>query len=210
MKDDPERPDRDVLTDIQARFGAERLALALSLTRTRTIRSPEQAPDILFADGVLEARKSSPTGPKRSGRRCFEVLCSTPPPYGRVRFHHRSVQEYLAARHFKALRKRGMSTSALFRLLFAELYGVKVVRPSMRAIAAWLALWDDAVRKEAIKREPEALLSLGDPGSFHLDARGDLVRAFVAEYGHGGWRGLNIPIDEVRRFAYPGSRTGDT
>ncbi len=65
LKDDPERPDRDVLTDIQARFGAERLALALSLTRTRTIRSPEQAPDILFADGVLEAEKILPDWTQR-------------------------------------------------------------------------------------------------------------------------------------------------
>ena len=96
-----------------------------------------------------------------------------------------------------------MSTKALIRLLFAERYGVKVVFPSMRAIAAWLALWDDFVRQELIDREPETLLSLGDPETLDLGARGDLVRAFVAAYGQGGGRGLNIPIDEVRRLADP-------
>ena len=70
-----------------------------------------------------------------------------PATYGRIRFHHRSVQEYLAACKLRGLRDKGMSRAALFRLLFAEVYGVDVVRPSMRAIAAWLALWDSDVRE---------------------------------------------------------------
>ena len=65
-----------------------------------------------------------------------------------------------------------MSTSALFRLLFVEIYGAEVVRPSMRATAAWLALWDDAVRTGLIEREPEALLSFGDPATLEVQARG--------------------------------------
>ena len=68
-----------------------------------------------------------------------------------------------------------MSIKALFRLLFAEHYGVEVVLPSMRAIAAWLALWVDAVRKELIEREPETLISYGDPGSLDLAARSALL-----------------------------------
>lgn len=96
-----------------------------------------------------------------------------------------------------------MSTSALFRLLFAELHGVEVVRPSMRAITAWLALWDGEVRGELIEREPEVLLSYGDPGTLEIEARGKLLRAFVAEYGHGGWRGLDIGAEEVRRLSHP-------
>jgi hypothetical protein len=42
LTDDPDRPDRNVLSDTRARTGAERLALALALTHTRTIQSPEQ------------------------------------------------------------------------------------------------------------------------------------------------------------------------
>ena len=108
-----------------------------------------------------------------------------PATYGRVRFHHRSVQEYLAARRLRTLRDKGMSTRALFRLLFAERYGVEVVFPSMRAIAAWLALWDEDARKELVGREPEVLLSFGDPGTLELQARIDLLRAFVERYGKG-------------------------
>ena len=203
LKDGPDRPDRDVLPDTQARGGAERLALALALTRTRTIRAPEQALDIHRADGVLDAARILPDWTEAERQALLRRALFDPATYGRVRFHHRSVQEYLAARRLRALREGGMSVKALLRLLFAERYGVEVVLPSMRAIAAWLALWDDAMRKELTNREPEALLSLGDPETLDLAARGDLVRAFAAAYGHGNWRGLNIPIDEVRRLAHP-------
>ena len=155
LRDDPERPNRDVLADARARLGAERLALALALTRTRTIRSLDQTLDGHRADGVLDAAAILPDWTPAERQALLRRALFDPATYGRVRFHHRSVQEYLAARRLRALHEAGMSTKALFRLLFAERYGVEVVFPSMRAIAAWLALWVDAVRKELIEREPE-------------------------------------------------------
>ena len=203
LRDDPERPDRDVLADAQARLGAERLALALALTRTRTIRSPDQTLDGHRADGILDAATILPDWTPAERQALLRRALFDPATYGRVRFHHRSVQEYLAARRLRALHEAGMPIKALFRLLFAERYGVEVVLPSMRAIAAWLALWVDAVRKELIEREPETLISYGDPGSLDLAARSALLRAFVSRYGQGDWRGLNIPFAEVRRLAHP-------
>ena len=203
LKDDPDRPDHKVLTDTQARLGAERLALALALTRTRTIKTPEQAPDVQRAEGVLDAASLLPDWTEAERRALLRRALFDPATYGRVRFHHRSVQEYLAARHLQTLRKKGMSTNTLFCLLFGERYGVAVAVPSMRAITAWLALWNAAVRKELTAREPEALLLLGDPETLDLSTRGDLLRAFVSVYGQGGRRGLNIPVDEVRRLAHP-------
>lgn len=203
LKDNPDRPDRGVLSDTRARLGAERLALALALTRTRTIRAPEQALDIRRADGVLDAARILPDWTVTERQTLLRRALFDPATYGRIRFHHRSVQEFLAARRLWVLRERGMSIKALLRLLFAERYGVEVALPSMRALAAWLALWDSAVRKELTRREPEALLSLGDPETLDLAARGDLVRAFAAAYGQGNRRGLNIPIDEVHRLAHP-------
>ena len=207
LKDRPDRPDRDVLSDTKARHGAECLALALALTRIRTIQLLDQPQDIQTAesieDDILKTSNILTDWTEAERQALLRRAVFDPATYERVRFHHRSVQEYLAARRLWALRNQGMSTRALFRLLFAERYGVKVVLPSMRAIAAWLALWDDTVRKELFKREPEALLSLGDPGTLDLAARRDLVRAFVAEYGQGDWYGLDISIDNVRRLACP-------
>lgn len=53
-----------------------------------------------------------------------------------------------------------------------------------------------------MRREPEILLTLGDPESLDIGTRRRLVRAFVSAYGQGSWRGLHIPIDEVRRLAH--------
>ena len=203
LKDNPERPDRGVLADGKVRTGAERLALALALTRTRTIRSPAQTLEIHRADGVLDPSKILPDWTEAERQALLRRALFDPATYGRVRFHHRSVQEYLAARRLLALHERGMSRKALFRLLFADRYGVEVVLPSMRGIAAWLALGVDSVRKELIRREPETLVSYGDPGSLDLAARSDLLHAFVAEHGAGDWRGLRTEVDDARRLAHP-------
>ena len=205
LESDSERQDRGVLTDANARLGAERLALALALTRTRTIRSSGQTLDATRTDNVLEAAKTLPDWTEEEQQTLLRRGLFDPATYGRVRFHHRSVQEYLAACRLQALRNQGMSKKAVFRLLFAEQYGEKVVFPSMREIAAWLALWDKDVCNKLLEREPEALLSLGDPETLDLDTRSKLVRKFVDKYGHGGWHGLRREIlGEVPRLAHPG------
>ena len=203
LRDAPARHSTDVLSEARARDGAERLALALSLTRTRSIRSPEQALDTDRADGMLDSSQVLRDWNAAERRALLRRALFDPATYGRVRFHNRSTQEYLAARHLHSLRERGMSTKTLLRMLFATCYGVDVVFPSMRAIAAWLALWDDAVCKALTEREPEALLLQGDPESLDLDTRAWIVRRFVTAYGDGGWRGMNVPISEVRRLADP-------
>ncbi len=201
LRDNPDRADQNLLSDDRARSGAEKLALALALTRTRTIRSPGQALDAERAEGVLDAAEILVDWTEAERQALLRRALFDPATYGRVRFHHRSVQEYLAARRLRTLRKACISARKLRRLLFAVLYGVPLVIPSMQAIAAWLALWDDDVRRELMAREPETLLSMGDPGSLPIDVRAQLLRAFADTYGGGGWRGLDIPISEVRRLA---------
>ena len=203
LRDDPDRPDRNVLSDVDARIGAETLALGLALTRTRTIGSPERSVDEPPTEGVLHADALLPGWTEAQRQSLLRRALFDPATYGRIRFHHRSVQEYLAACRLRRLCDKGMSGSELFRLLFAEVHGVDVVRPSMSAIAAWLALWDPEVRGELLRREPEVLLLFGDPSALELEARARLLRTFVAAYGHGGWRDLEIPIEGVRRISHP-------
>ncbi len=201
LKDDPERPDNNLLTPEEAREGAERLSLALALTRTRTLLAPGHeaaAEDVLDSAAIL----TDWTAAKRNAllrRGLFD-----PATYGRVRFHHRSVEEYLAACRLKRLREKGLSINALKRFFFAEQYGAEVVIPSMRPIAAWLALWNDEIRWELIRQEPEVLLAYGDPGSLSREDRAKLLRGFAAAYGDGRWRGIDAPsIGEVQRLACP-------
>ena len=203
LKEDPDRPDRNELSDIDARIGAEALALGLALTHTRTIGSPERSVDTLLTEGPLYADAVLPSWTEAQRQSLLRRALFDPATYGRIRFHHRSVQEYLASSRLRRLREKGMSRNALFRLLFDEVYEVDIVRPSLRGISAWLALWDSDVRRELSSREPEVLLSFGDPSSLELESRVRLLRAFVTEYGHGGWRGLDISLEAVRRLSHP-------
>lgn len=203
LRDDGERPDQNVLSDARAREGSERLALAVALTRARTIRLPEDRPGGEQFEGSLDPSVILPDWNEAERRTLLRRALFDPATYGRVRFHHRSVQEYLAACRLRGLCERGMPTRRLLRLLFTERYGVRLVRPSMQTVAAWLAVWNRYVRHELMEREPEILLLHGDPGSLPVDVRGALLRAFAAAYGDGGWRGLDVPLTEVRRLAHP-------
>jgi len=203
LRDDPDRPDQGVLTEDELRLDAERLALALMLGKKRTLRSPDQEVSNDSSNAVLDPAQVLSDRSEKQRQSLLRRALFDPATYGRVRFHHRSVQEYLAAARLRQLRKQGMTQKALWRLLFADLYDEQIVLPSMRAIAAWMSLDDAAVRAELIRREPEALLSLGDPESLRLEDRIAVLESFNARYGQGGWRGLNVPWDEARRLAHP-------
>ena len=205
LKDHPDRPDRGVLPDSRARLGAERLALALALTRQRTIRSPEQAVGTEVTDGVLDGAGILIDWTEEERQTLLRRALFDPATYGRLRFHHRSIQEYLAACRLWRLREEGMTTKALFRLLFAERFGYSymLVIPSMRPITAWLALWDDAVRQELIQREPETLISYGDPAAVPLSARKNLIRIFFAQYSQNKEFAPRFFADDVRRLSHP-------
>lgn len=203
LRDDPERPDQGLLSDEKAREGAERLALALALTRGRTIQTPELSVDCPTAAGDLPPAEVLFDWSMDEVKCLLRQAIFDPATYGKVRFHHRSVQEYLAAQRLRTLKHKGMTTAALFRLFFAEKYGVEVVLPSVREVATWLALWEPSVFSEMIKREPEALLLSGDPGSLELGDQKKLITAFVEFYGGGGDRNIELKLDELGRLACP-------
>ena len=191
----PDRSDSGVLDAERARRGAEKLALALALTRKSAIRSPEPGTD--GDESVLDPAQILTCWTEKEWRALLRRPLFDPAGYGRVRFHHLSVQDYLAARCLRRLREKDMSAKKLFRRLF----GQGGVFPAMREIAAWLALWDAPTRNELVRREPEILLSHGDPGSLNSVVRAEIVRSFVDKYGRGGRRGLKI--HQIHRFAHP-------
>lgn len=138
---DPHRPDNETISPDDAREGAERLAGALTFGKSFTLRAPGHDPDPSLAAGALDPAEILPDWTDARRNALLRRGIFAPATYGRIRFHHRSTQEYLTARWLDRLLRNGCPRSEISELLFAERYGVQTVVPSLRAVAAWLSLF---------------------------------------------------------------------
>ena len=182
--------------------GASRLALAMMVTRRMTIRH-SAASDIIENEAALNPTIILSDWNPNERKALLERPLFGFASYGRVRFHHRSIVEYLAAERLLVLRHRGMPFRALKRLLFVQTKDKTIVRPSKRPIAGWLAHAEDGIFEMLRDNEPAVLLDEGDPEALSQSQRNQALRAYVERYGQGGWRGLSVPRIQVHRFASP-------
>lgn len=195
------RAERAPLDYDKAREGAARLALAALLTRKLTFWHGSDD-DRRSGDGTLDPAQILTGWSDDEIRTLLERPLFGFAAYGRVRFHHRSAIEFLAAERLSQLRDQGLPDRTLMGLLFAlGRQGERVVKPAMRAVAAWLAQDVAPVRDEVLKHEPGMLLHDGDPESLNLSIRRRALSQYVAAYGKGGWRGQPVPSLQVQRFA---------
>ncbi|GAB4023457.1 hypothetical protein GCM10028808_73980 [Spirosoma migulaei] len=95
--------------------------------------------------------------------------------YGSVRFHHRSVREYLAAEWFSEELKNEGSRQKIESLFFRNQYGLQVVLPSFKPILSWLVLFDSKVMYKVYELEPEIILQGGDPSKLPLEIRREIL-----------------------------------
>ncbi|MGE6786605.1 hypothetical protein ACQKGL_29250, partial [Ensifer adhaerens] len=122
-----DRPEPAELSVEKAISGASRLALAMWVTRRLTIRH-SAASDSVVGAAALDPATVLSDWPPSERKALLERPLFGFASYGRVRFHHRSVAEYLAAERLKTLQRRGMPFRALKRILFAETKGRTIVR----------------------------------------------------------------------------------
>lgn len=196
-----DRQERIDLPLTKAIEGASRLALAMLVMRLMTIRYSAAADEISSETVALDPMKILKDWSRDEVRTLLERPLFGFASYGRVRFHHRSAVEYLAAKRLLQLRQRGMSFRALKRLIFAETKEKIIVRPTKRPVAAWLAL--ECQDTFALLRDNEAsvLLNDGDPESLTPTQRKQALRNFVLRHGQGSWRGLRVPHIQIHRFS---------
>jgi len=178
-EEDPYRPAAGILSPDEARSGAERLAAALVLCKTFSLRASGQEPDSALSEGAIDP--SAVLGDWDSDK--VNALVRTglfaPGTFGRVRFHQRTTQEYLAACWLRSLSSANCPDFELRRLLFAEPYGEQTVVASLAPVAAWLAHWIPFVRDTLIERDPTALIVHGDPRSLSIKVREDLLDSYA-------------------------------
>lgn len=168
---DQDRADARPLSNERARLGAKVVAGASTMTHEPTIGVPDGANNmkglpiksILFDWNDLECATLL-------ARPIFDEAI-----YGTVRFHHRSVREYLTAEWFSDLLKQETSRRKIEELFFRTQYGLEVVVPAMRPILPWLALFDEKIRDRVCRVAPEVLFEGGDPSQLPLETRRQIL-----------------------------------
>ena len=203
VEPNPDRDEARPLAQAKALEGAMLLAAALTLTRKNSILLPDRPVDPIRVAQAIEPKELLRDWDARDIQTLLDRALFDEATYGRVRFHHRSVREYLTARWLLHLLESGKSRRAVEGLLFAHRYGLDVVIPSMKPIAAWLALWDERVRSRILTIAPDILIEHGDPSGLPVDIRAQLLRQFASLNAGRSDTGASFDMTSVRRLADP-------
>ena len=196
LRDRHDKTGGQLLSLDKARSGAERLALALSLMKRRSLALEKASSDNEQLDVAdILADWTAPEQRELLGRGLFDLS-----GINAVRFHHRSTHEFLAAKRLMKLISKGLPLSEVKQLLFCDIFGERVVIPSMEPVAAWLALWNQHILAEVKKRMPELLFREGLPASLPIEVREDILRRFVSYYEGDDYRGIVVSYNDLARL----------
>nr|WP_319382364.1 hypothetical protein [uncultured Roseibium sp.] len=197
LERDQNRADAQPLSESDARFGVKLLAAATTLSQEPTIRVPDGADnnkgvpvrDILpYWNDIKQAALLS--------RPVFDEAI-----YGTVRFHHRSVREYLTAEWFADLLRRETSRRKIENLLFRTQYGVDVVVPALRPVLSWLVLLDEKIRERLAHTAPEVFFEGGDPSQLPRELRRTILHDVCDQLASGSSSRSAADRSAVQRFA---------
>lgn len=194
---DQNREEAQPLSIADAHMGARSVAAAATMTQESTIRVPDGSDN---TKGIAVAAVL----PGWDSKKCAALLARPifdEAIYQTVRFHHRTVREYLTAEWLKGLLDRETSRRKIETLLFREQYGQQVIVPTMRPVLVWLILLDDKIRERALAISPELIFEGGEPKALPLATRQKILRD-VCETMHSGiLRSSTSDYRAVQRFA---------
>jgi hypothetical protein len=195
---DQQRADIKPLAADKAREGAMLVAAAATLSQNQTIRVPDGA----------ENTSGFPLQPVLPGWTDQEISTLLSRPifdeaiYGAVRFHHRSVREYLAASWMLKLLERPASRRAIEALLFKKQFGVDVVIPTTRPLLPWLAISDEKIREKVRRIAPEIIFEGGDPSALPVQIRREILAEVCERLASGKVMHTATEYSAVQRFAH--------
>lgn len=196
---DQDRSESYPLSSDRARQGAKILAAATTLTTDQTIGVPDGANN---TQGIAVETILQDWDPKN-----FPALLSRPvfdqAIYSTVRFHHRTVREYLTAEWFADLLKHETSRRSIESLFFRNLYGTEVVVPTLRPILPWLVHFDEKIRVRVYELSPEIFFEGGDPSQLPLEIRRQILRDVCEQIARDDTSWPSHDRSVVQRFAKP-------
>ena len=123
--------------------------------------------------------------------------------YGTVRFHHRSVREYLTAEWLHGLILDEGSRAKIEGLFLRRQYGIDVIVPTMRPILPWLALLDGRILERVVRLAPEVLFEGGDPSKLPLETRQTILRQTCEQLAQPAHGRSMMDYAAVQRFTAP-------
>lgn len=180
-----------------AMLGAQSVAAAATMAQESTISVPDGAEN---TKGISIAAVL----PDWDGKKCAALLARPifdEAIYQTVRFHHRTVREYLTAVWLKGLIDRETSLRKIDQLLFREQYGQIVIVPTMRPVLVWLILLDDKIRERALAISPELIFEGGEPKILPLETRKKILRDVCLTMHNSIARSSTSDYRAVQRFA---------
>ena len=185
------------LSKVDSQKGACSVAAATTLTQELTIRVPDGSENM---KGIAIAAVL----PGWDGKKCSALLARPifdEAIYQTVRFHHRTVREYLTAEWLKGLLDRETSKRKIEALLFREQYGQEVIVPTMRPVLVWLLLLDDKIRERGLAISPELIFEGGEPKALPRTTRQKILRDVCETMLTGVTRSSTSDYRAVQRFA---------
>ena len=199
----PDRDERCPLPLNKARTGAQAMAAAMTLTRKNVIIVPDFPVAAHRAAQAIDATDILPEWePKERktllGRALFEVAT-----YGTVRIYERRTREYLTSQWLLHLLASGKNRRSIDNLIFAKRYGAGLVIPSMKPVAAWLAIKDDRILERLVEVAPEVLIGYGDPASLPIIIRKKLLRKYTEVIFKQKTDDETFDLDSLKRLADP-------
>lgn len=183
----------------RARQGARLLAAATTLTRESTIKVPDGSAN---SKGIA-VRSVLPDWDDKDQSTLLSRPIFDEAIYGTVRFHHRSVREYLTAEWFAELLKRETSRRNIEALFFRSQYGLDIVIPTLRPILPWLILWDEKISDRVRKLAPEILFEGGDPSQLPVEVRRSVLYDVCKQMASNTTGHAMRDKAAVQRFANP-------
>lgn len=121
--------------------------------------------------------------------------------YQTVRFHHRTVREYLTAEWFQALLDRDTSRQKIESLFFRKQYGQEVLVPTMRPVLVWLILLDKKTCDRALAVSPELIFEGGEPKALPASIRRQILADVCRQIDAGVARSSVTDYHSIQRFA---------
>lgn len=198
-EEDQNRAATRPLTEDECRQGCRLLAGATTMTHSQSIGIPDGE---MNSKGI-DIRKVLPKWADNKRASLLTCPIFDGAIYGLVRFHHRTVREYLCAEWLHKLLAEDTSRKKIEDLCFQSNYGEEIVIPTLRPILPWLAILDEAIRARACKIAPEVFFEGGDPSQLPLEMRKNILRKVCEQLAQGQlfpWLGDNLAL---QRFARP-------